>query len=64
MLQYLPHPYAVTVFNDLIYWDDWADKRIYKANKFDGSNKQTERGYVYNPMDLKAYTEDKQKGKL
>lgn len=32
------HPFAVTVFEDWIYWTDWDHRTIMRANKFNGKN--------------------------
>ena len=29
----VPHPFAITVFGDYMYWTDWNHKTIEKANK-------------------------------
>ena len=33
------HPFSITVFKDIIYWADWKNQAIFKANKFTGENK-------------------------
>ena len=32
------HPFAVTVFEDWVYWSDWDHHTIMRANKFNGKN--------------------------
>lgn len=32
------HPFSVSVFEDWIYWSDWDQHTIMKANKFNGRN--------------------------
>lgn len=32
------HPFAVTVFEDWLYWSDWDQRTIFRANKFNGKN--------------------------
>lgn len=32
----LHHPFAITVFEDLIYWTDWHFKSIFQTNKVSG----------------------------
>ncbi|XP_072161626.1 low-density lipoprotein receptor [Bemisia tabaci] len=34
----LKHPFAITTFEDWLFWTDWDKAAIYKANKFTGSN--------------------------
>lgn len=35
-IRYLPHhhPFSIVVFEDYMYWGDWINDIIYKANKF------------------------------
>lgn len=35
---WLPHPFSISTFEDSLYWSDWNQKAIIKANKFNGSN--------------------------
>lgn len=38
---WLPHPFSISTFEDSLYWSDWSQKAIIKANKFNGSNVTT-----------------------
>jgi len=33
----LRHPFSVTVFEDWVYWSDWDQNAIFRADKFNGS---------------------------
>ncbi|CAG9862634.1 unnamed protein product [Phyllotreta striolata] len=35
------HPYAIAVFEDKLYWSDWATRTIQQCDKFDGKNHRT-----------------------
>ncbi|GFO35071.1 low-density lipoprotein receptor-related protein 4 [Plakobranchus ocellatus] len=48
----LPHPFALTIFEDELYWTDWLTKSINKANKFSGSRVETIRSNLFFPMDI------------
>lgn len=48
----LPHPFAITVFEDLLFWTDWQTKSIHQANKFTGRNATTLHNKLHFPMDL------------
>ena len=34
----ISHPFAITVFEDWLYWSDWDHRTIMRANKFTGKN--------------------------
>ena len=33
------HPFAVAVYGEQLYWDDWTRKSIFAANKNSGGDK-------------------------
>ncbi|XP_039439159.2 putative vitellogenin receptor [Culex pipiens pallens] len=37
----LKHPFAISVFNDRIYWSDWDTKSIQSCDKFSGKQRKT-----------------------
>ncbi|KAK3787581.1 hypothetical protein RRG08_025912 [Elysia crispata] len=50
--QGLPHPFALTIFEDELYWTDWETKSINKANKFSGNSVETIHSRLFFPMDI------------
>ena len=61
----LKHPFAVTVFEDYVYWTDWETETIHKANKFNGNHPESVAVSLYSPMDLHIYHSLRQpKGKI
>ncbi|RWS31707.1 low-density lipoprotein receptor-related protein 4-like protein [Leptotrombidium deliense] len=48
----LPHPFAVTVFEDNIYWTDWHTKSIHSAIKMTGGDVKIVHGKLHFPMDI------------
>ncbi|XP_074659834.1 low-density lipoprotein receptor-related protein 4-like [Tubulanus polymorphus] len=48
----LPHPFAITIFEDDLFWTDWKTKSIYKANKFDGHGVEAVKNKLHYPMDI------------
>ncbi|RWS07607.1 low-density lipoprotein receptor-related protein 4-like protein [Dinothrombium tinctorium] len=48
----LPHPFAVTVFEDNIYWTDWHTKSIHSAIKLTGEDARIVHGKLHFPMDI------------
>ncbi|KAI5752806.1 hypothetical protein M8J77_020550 [Diaphorina citri] len=55
--QTLSHPFSISTFEDWLYWSDWQQKAIYKANKFTGDNLTAITGVhqLENPMVLHVY---------
>lgn len=48
----LPHPFALTVFEDTVYWTDWNTRTVEKGNKYDGSGRQVLVNTTHRPFDL------------
>ncbi|XP_006902182.1 PREDICTED: low-density lipoprotein receptor-related protein 2 [Elephantulus edwardii] len=51
----LSHPFAITIFEDIIYWTDWNTKSIEKGNKYDGSNRVRLVNITHRPFDIHVY---------
>ncbi|KAM7316467.1 hypothetical protein ACRRTK_024198 [Alexandromys fortis] len=51
----LPHPFALTVFEDTIFWTDWNTRTIEKGNKYDGSNRVVLANTTHRPFDIHVY---------
>ncbi|XP_068628058.1 low-density lipoprotein receptor-related protein 4 [Battus philenor] len=51
----LPHPFALTLFEDAIYWTDWHTKSISTINKNTGMGIQTIHASPNVPMDIHSY---------
>ncbi|XP_069750812.1 sortilin-related receptor isoform X2 [Narcine bancroftii] len=62
LIQNLPHPYAISVFKDQIYWDDWTQLSIFRAYKHDGSGMETLVTGLTGVMDMKVFYKGKTKG--
>ena len=37
-LDFLRHPFSISVFEDWMYWTEWDTHAVYRANKFHGGN--------------------------
>lgn len=48
----LPHPFALTVFEDTVYWTDWNTRTVEKGNKYDGSGRQVLVNTTHRPFDI------------
>ncbi|CAL4066593.1 unnamed protein product [Meganyctiphanes norvegica] len=51
----VPHVFALTVFDDYMYWTDWNLKAILKAHKFTGEGLTTLRNTTHRPYDIQIY---------
>ena len=51
----LHHIFALTVFEDFIYWTDWETKSIERCDKYTGANPETILTAIHRPMDLAIY---------
>lgn len=60
-LEGVPHPFAVTIFEDWMYWTDWNHMSIEKAHKFTGANHTVLLNTTHRPMDIHVYHPLKQK---
>ncbi|KAI4873047.1 hypothetical protein NFI96_006125 [Prochilodus magdalenae] len=48
----LPHPFALTVFEDTVYWTDWNTRTVEKGNKYNGTGRQALVNTTHRPFDI------------
>ncbi|KRX90216.1 Prolow-density lipoprotein receptor-related protein 1, partial [Trichinella pseudospiralis] len=62
---FMSHPFAITVFEDFVYWTDWRVNSVVRANKWNGSSVQIIQGTNGQPFDLEILHPSRQprKGK-
>ncbi|KAK4327382.1 hypothetical protein Pmani_002145 [Petrolisthes manimaculis] len=53
--KYVRHIFAITVFEDYLYWTDWEPKSVMRAEKYTGKNFQTIYNAIHRPMDIHVY---------
>ncbi|KAJ8319793.1 LOW QUALITY PROTEIN: hypothetical protein KUTeg_001380 [Tegillarca granosa] len=51
----VPHPFAITLFEDFMYWTDWNHLSIEKANKYTGENHTILQNLTHRPMDIHIF---------
>ncbi|KAJ8946706.1 hypothetical protein NQ318_006964 [Aromia moschata] len=56
----LPHPFAITIFEDAIFWTDWHTKSISTANKATGAGLRTIHSMLHFPMDIHSFHPQRQ----
>lgn len=56
----LPHPFALTIFEDLMIWTDWHTKKISAANKKTGKSFRNVHEGLSFPMDIHSYHPSRQ----
>ncbi|XP_016414141.1 low-density lipoprotein receptor-related protein 2-like [Sinocyclocheilus rhinocerous] len=48
----LPHPFAITVFEESVYWTDWNTRTVEKGNKYNGSGREVLVNTTHRPFDI------------
>nr|CAH7712475.1 unnamed protein product [Callosobruchus chinensis] len=56
----LPHPFAITIFEDALFWTDWHTKSISTANKITGAGLKPVHSQLHFPMDIHSYHPQRQ----
>ncbi|CAM1301835.1 SORL1 (predicted), partial [Pycnogonum litorale] len=59
---FVAHPFALGVYKEWIYWDDWNIHGIMMANKHDGSGMGQVASNLWGLMDLKVFSHASQQG--
>uniref|UniRef100_A0A673I314 Low density lipoprotein receptor-related protein 6 n=1 Tax=Sinocyclocheilus rhinocerous TaxID=307959 RepID=A0A673I314_9TELE len=58
----LPHPFGLTQYQDYIYWTDWSQRSIERANKTSGQNRTIIQGHLDYVMDILVFHSSRQSG--
>ncbi|XP_023673593.2 low-density lipoprotein receptor-related protein 6-like isoform X1 [Paramormyrops kingsleyae] len=56
----LPHPFALTLYRDTLFWTDWNTHSIHSCNKYTGEDQREVHTNIFSPMDLHAYSQERQ----
>lgn len=49
------HIFALTVFEDYLYWTDWETKSIHRCHKYTCSNQTVVTTNIHRPMDIQVH---------
>ncbi len=61
ILQGLPYPFSLTVFQQDVFWTDWTEKSIFRAGKDDGSDVTVlARDLEHRPNDIHVFAASRQ----
>ncbi|TTJ07848.1 Low-density lipoprotein receptor-related protein 5 [Bagarius yarrelli] len=56
----LTHPFALTLFDETLYWTDWQTRSIHSCNKHTGNNRREILNGIYSPMDIQVLEQRRQ----
>ena len=51
----LPHPFALSLFDDILYWTDWQTRAIHSCDKLTGASRRIVHENIFSPMDIHVY---------
>ena len=51
---HLQHIFALTVFEDFVYWTDWETNSIERCHKYTGKENKTILSTIHRPMDIQV----------
>lgn len=57
------HPYGITVYNSYVYWTDWQQKSVERADKLSGGHRQVIADNIDYLMEIKMVTPSRETGK-
>lgn len=52
---HVQHVFAISVFEDYLYWTDWELKSVLRAHKYTGRDGKKIYTAVHRPMDIHVY---------
>ena len=58
------HPYGITVYNSFVYWTDWQQKSVERADKLSGGHRQVIAENIDYLMEIKMVTPSRETGEL
>lgn len=52
---HIHHIFALTVFEDYLYWTDWETNTVERCNKYSGNDTKTLTKTIHRPMDIHVF---------
>lgn len=56
----LPHPFALTLFEDTLFWTDWTTHSIHSCRKQTGGGQRVVHSNIFSPMDIHVFSTKRQ----
>lgn len=56
----LPHPFALTLYEDTLFWTDWNTRSIHSCSKHTGGQQRVVHGNIFSPMDIHVFSDKRQ----
>ncbi len=56
----LPHPFALTLYEDTLFWTDWNTHSIHSCRKQTGAEQRIVHSDIFSPMDIHVFSAKRQ----
>ncbi|XP_047660030.1 low-density lipoprotein receptor-related protein 6-like [Tachysurus fulvidraco] len=56
----LPHPFALTLYEDTLFWTDWNTHSIHSCQKENGEEHREIHSNIFSPMDIHVFSQKRQ----
>lgn len=56
----LPHPFALTLYEDTLFWTDWNTHSIHSCRKQTGGEQRVVHSDIFSPMDIHVFSSKRQ----
>ncbi|MEQ2207778.1 hypothetical protein XENOCAPTIV_018486, partial [Xenoophorus captivus] len=56
----LPHPFALTLYEETLFWTDWNTHSIHSCRKQTGREQRIVHSHIFSPMDLHVFSPKRQ----
>ena len=56
----LPHPFALTLYEETLFWTDWNTHSIHSCQKDTGEDRRKVHSDIFSPMDIHVFSQKRQ----